>query len=71
MAAEKKCRVNNDLVNRLVTLNGKLNTLSPTVVHSSQGRAEVQAQREQLFVEIRQHKTRGHGGKPCPAHSHA
>jgi hypothetical protein len=69
--AGKRCRVKDDLVNRLVALNNKLNNLSPTLLHSPEARAEVQAEREQLFIEMRQHKTRGHEGKPCPAVEHA
>jgi hypothetical protein len=65
-----KCEVKDALVNQLVALNNKLNTLSPALVRSEQGRAEIQQQRERLHVEIQHHKTKGHDGKPCPAIQH-
>jgi hypothetical protein len=61
------CKVKDDLVNQLITLNNKLNTLSPDLLHSEQARAEVQERRESLYVEIKQHRAKGHEGKPCPA----
>jgi hypothetical protein len=63
----KKCRVKDTLVNQLIALNNKLNTLSPDLLHSAQARAEVQEQREGLQVEIKRHRAKGHEGKPCPA----
>jgi hypothetical protein len=62
-----KCEVKDGLLNQLIALNNKLNTLSPALVRSEQGRAEVQEQREKLYVQIKQHKAKGHDGKPCPA----
>ena len=67
MTTGNKCEVKDDLVNQLVALNNKLNTLSPALLRSEQARAEVQAQRERLYVEIKLHRAKGHHGKPCPA----
>ncbi len=55
MTSENKCNVKDDLVNQLIALNNKLNTLSPALVHSEQARAEVQERRESLYVEIKRH----------------
>lgn len=63
----KQCHVKDDLVNQLIALNDKLNTLSPALLHSEQAREEVQQQRENLYVEIKRHRVKGHQGKPCPA----
>ena len=54
-------------MNELIALNNKLNTLSPALLRSEQARAEVQERRENLYVEIKQHRAKGHEGKPCPA----
>jgi len=62
-----KCEVKDDLVNQLVALNNKLNTLSPALLRSEQARAEVQEERQRLYVEIKRHRAKGHDGKPCPA----
>jgi hypothetical protein len=67
MASGKKCKVKDNLVNQLIALNDKLNTLSPDLLHTEQARAEVQERRESLYVEIKQHRAKGHEGKPCPA----
>jgi hypothetical protein len=67
MTSGDKCKVKDDLVNQLITLNNKLNTLSPDLLHSERARAEVQERRESLYVEIKQHRAKGHEGKPCPA----
>src|SRR5437868_12405615 len=67
MTMRNRCKVKDDLVNQLVTLNDKLNTLSPALLRSEQARAEVQDQRERLYVEIKLHRAKGHDGKPCPA----
>jgi hypothetical protein len=67
MTSENKCNVKDDLVNQLIALNNKLNTLSPGLLHSEQARAEVQERRESLYVEIKRHRAKGHEGKPCPA----
>jgi hypothetical protein len=61
------CKVKDDLVNQLIALNNKLNTLSPAWLRSQQARAVVQEQRESLYVEIKQHRAKGHEGKSCPA----
>jgi hypothetical protein len=61
------CQVKDELVNRLVALNNKLNLLSTHLVHGDEERAEVQQQRENLYAEIKHHKAKGHEGKPCPA----
>ena len=70
MTSGNKCKVKDELVNRLVALNNKLNSLSPAFLHSAGDRAEVQLQRESLHVEIKRHKAKGHDGKPCPAVQH-
>ena len=67
MTSENKCNVKDDLVNQLIALNNKLNTLSPALLHSEKARAEVQERRESLYVEIKRHRAKGHQGKPCPA----
>ena len=67
MTSGNKCNVKDDLVNQLIALNNKLNTLSPALLHSEQARAEVQERRESLYVEIKRHRAKGHEGKPCPA----
>ena len=67
MTSQIKCKVKDDLVNQLVDLNNKLNTLSPALLHGEQARAEVQERRESLYVEIKRHRAKGHEGKPCPA----
>jgi hypothetical protein len=67
MTSENQCQVKDDLVNQLIALNNKLNTLSPALLHSEQAREEVQQQRENLYVEIKRHRAKGHQGKPCPA----
>jgi hypothetical protein len=70
MASEPSCKVKDDLVNQLIALNGKLNTLSPSLLRSEQARAEVQERRESLYLEIKLHRKKGHDGKPCPAVQH-
>ena len=70
MTSGNKCKVKDDLVNRLIALNDKLNTLSPTFLHSEGARAEVQERRETLHAEIKRHRAKGHDGKPCPAVKH-
>ena len=67
MSSGNKCNVKDDLVNQLIALNNKLNTLSPALLHNAQARAEVQERRESLYVQIKQHRAKGHEGKPCPA----
>jgi hypothetical protein len=67
MTSEDHCQVKDDLVNQLIALNNKLNTLSPALLRSEQAREEVQQQRENLYVEIKRHRAKGHQGKPCPA----
>lgn len=70
MAPEKTCKVKDDLVNQLIALNSKLNTLSPDLLRSEQERAKVQEKREVLYLEIKLHRKKGHEGKPCPAVQH-
>jgi hypothetical protein len=65
-----KCKVKDDLVNQVIALNSKLNTLSPAFLHGEQARAEVQERRESLYIEIKRHRAKGHQGKPCPAAQH-
>ena len=67
MTTGNKCKVKDRLVNQLVALNNKLNTLSPSLLRSEQAQAEVQEQRQRLYVEIKRHRAKGHDGKPCPA----
>jgi hypothetical protein len=67
MAPGNKCKVKDDVVNKLIALNYKVDTLSPALLHSQQARAEVQERRESLYVEIKRHRAKGHEGKPCPA----
>jgi hypothetical protein len=67
MTSGNQCQVKGDLVNQLIALNDKLNTLSPALLRSEQAREEVQPQREQLYIEIKRHRAKGHEGKPCPA----
>jgi hypothetical protein len=67
MTSGNECQVKDDLVNQLIALNNKLNTLSPALLHGEQAREEVQQQRENLYVEIKRHRAKGHQGKPCPA----
>ena len=55
------------LVNQLIALNNKLNTLSPALLRSEQARAAVQQQREKLYVEIKHHRAKGHDSISCPA----
>ena len=66
-ASSNQCKLKDALVNQLIVLNDKLNTLSPALLHSEQARAEVQERRESLYVEIKQHRAKGHEGRPCPA----
>jgi hypothetical protein len=70
MASVIKCKVKDDLVNQLIALNNRLNTLSPALLHSQEARAEVQERRESLYLEIKRHRAKGHEGKPCPAAQH-
>jgi hypothetical protein len=67
MTSGNNCKVKDDLVNQLIALNDKVNTLSPARLHSQQARAEVQERRESLYAEIKRHRAKGHEGKPCPA----
>ncbi len=64
MTSVNQCQVKDGLVNQLIALNDKLNTLSPALLHSEQAREEVQQQRENLYVEIKRHRAKGHQGKP-------
>ena len=70
MTSENQCQVKDDLVNQLIALNNKLNTLSPALLHSEQARAQVQERRASLYVEIKRHRAKGHEGKRCPAVEH-
>lgn len=63
----KKCRVQDNLVREITALNNSLNTLSPTWIHDEQAREEIEERRQTLRVEIKQHRTKGHEGKKCPA----
>jgi hypothetical protein len=67
MTSGNNRNVKDDLVNQLIALNNKLNTLSPALLRSEQARAEVQERRESLYAEIKRHRAKGHEGKPCPA----
>jgi len=70
MLSGNKCKVKDDLVNQLIALNNKLNTLSTAFLHGQQARADVQERRETLYVDIKRHRAKGHEGKPCPAAKH-
>lgn len=61
------CHVKDALVNQLIALNNKLNLLSPRLVRSEEERAEIELQRESLFIDLKRHRSKGHDGKPCPA----
>ena len=61
------CKIKDALVQELLVLNNKLNTLSPDLLHSEEAQARVQERREALYIEIKQHRKTGHQGKPCPA----
>jgi hypothetical protein len=63
------CQTNNDLVEAIVSLNNKLNRLSPDRVSEEGQLAEIAEQREVLLIEMRNHRKRGHDGKPCPANA--
>jgi len=63
----KTCRVEADLVRELTALSNKLNTLSPSWVHSEQAREQIQERRQVLQAEIKQHRSKGHAGKRCPS----
>src|SRR5438876_6211738 len=52
------CQVKDELVSRLIALNNKLNLLSPDLVHGDEERAEVQQQRENLYIEIKHHRAK-------------
>lgn len=70
MTAGPKCEVKDALVNQLIALNNKLNTLSPELLLGEQARAEVHERRESLYIEIKRHRAKGHDGKPCPTAQH-
>lgn len=61
------CRVKDELVKQLSTLNSKLNLLSPDLVYGDVERAEVQTRREKVQAELKLHNSKGHQGKSCPA----
>ena len=67
MTSGNQCKVKDDLVNQLIALNNKLNTLSPALVRGEREQEEVQQQRESPYVEIKRHRAKGHRGKPCPS----
>ena len=66
MTSGKNCKVKDDLVNQMIALNNRLNTLSPGLLRSEQARAEVQAKRETLYIEIKLHRKKDM--KASPAH---
>ena len=67
MTSGKNCKVKDNLVNQLILLNNKLNSLNPSHVHDEKAREEIQLRRESLYLEIKQHRKKGHNGQPCPA----
>lgn len=69
MTSGNNCKVKDGLVNQLVTLNNKLNTLSPALLRSEQARADVQERRERLYVEIKRHRAKGHMANLVPPSS--
>jgi hypothetical protein len=56
MRSEKNCEVKDNLVNQLIALNNKVNTLSPGLLHSEQARAEVEEKREGLYLGNQAHR---------------
>ena len=66
MPAPKTCVMKDRLAKELTALNNKLNILSPDVVHTEEERMAVLNEREKLQLQMRWHRTRGHGGKRCP-----
>jgi hypothetical protein len=51
MTAEITCKVKDALVQELLALNNKLNTLSPDLLHSEEAHARVQERREALYIK--------------------
>jgi hypothetical protein len=66
MTSAKTCPVKDDLVNQLMLLNDKLNSLNPNWVRDEEVRNEIQLRRESLYVEIKRHRKNGHDGQRCP-----
>jgi hypothetical protein len=52
MTSGDQCQVKDDLVNQLIALNNKLNTLSPALLHSEQAREEVQDRLDLMRREV-------------------
>ena len=67
MTSGNKCKVKDNLVNQLIALNSKLNTLKASVLRNEQTREEVQLRRESLYLELKRHRVKGHDGKSCLA----
>jgi prefoldin subunit 5 len=63
----RNCKTHTELVDAIQSLNNKLNFLSPERVTGEAQLTKVTEQREALLIEIRQHRKKGHDGRPCPA----
>ncbi len=50
----------------IVSLNNKLNLLSPDRVSGEEQLTQVAERREELLIEMKNHRKKGHNGKPCP-----
>jgi hypothetical protein len=66
MTSGQKCAVKDNLVNQLILLNDKLNALNPGWERNEKAREEIQLRREVLYLEIKQHRKKGHNGQRCP-----
>ena len=51
----------------IIGLNNKLNLLSPDRVSEHGQLVEIEERRQVLLVEMRNHRRKGHSGRPCPA----
>jgi hypothetical protein len=67
MPRMKICSIERDLVGKLTLLSDRLNTLNPAWEHDPNQRDEIQQRRQELQIEIKQHRAKGHEGKPCPS----
>ena len=63
----KTCRVEEKLMREISTMNGRLNSLSPTWVRDEDERLLIQAKRDDPSAELRHHHAKGHEGGRCPA----
>ena len=61
------CKAHAEMMDALVALNNKLNLLSPNRVSGREQVERVSERREELLVEIKHHRKKGHDGRPCPS----